>query len=150
MKNFTTSLLLMACSAIVPAQRYGVINAKLDKIIEERAVERGIINADLTGKKFIIVKNDNSVVLKKIIQFENSNRITVIEVSDNTNNSSNSSKIYTGDMVKNDNNISVRADKLEGKPIAVPYTVNFILQKKQNRLYLLNINNNERWMDTTQ
>lgn len=149
MRNLTTSLLLIAWVGTIHAQRYGVINAKLDKILEERAIEKEIISADLTGKKFISVKTDNSVTIRKIIQFEGNNKITVIEVIDSTNNN-NSSKIYTGDMVKNNNNISVRADKLEGKTIPLAYTVNFILQKKQDRLYLLNINNNERWSETLQ
>lgn len=148
MKSLTKVLILSIGTNFLSAQRYGAINARLDKILEERTVEKGVIDANLEGKKFIIVKSDNTSVIKKIIQFEDNNKITIIEVSTDAKTDTDTSKIYTGDMVKNDNYISIRADKLEGKAISLPYTYNFLLQKKRNSLYMVNINNNERWLDT--
>ncbi len=148
MKSLTIVLILSIGSNFLSAQRYGAINARLDKILEERTVEKGVINVNLEGKKFIIVKSDNTSVIKKIIQFEDNNKITIIEVSTDVKTDTDTSKIYTGDVVKNDNYISIRADKLEGKAISLPYTYNFLLQKKRNSLYMVNINNNEKWLDT--
>lgn len=148
MKSLTKVLILSIGTNFLSAQRYGAINARLDKILEERTVEKGVIDANLEGKKFIIVKSDNTSVIKKIIQFEDNNKITIIEVSTDAKTDTDTSKIYTGDVVKNDNYISIRADKLEGKAISLPYTYNFLLQKKRNSLYMVNINNNERWLDT--
>lgn len=150
MKSLTKVLILSIGTNFFSAQRYGAINARLDKILEERTVEKGVIDANLEGKKFIIVKSDNTSVIKKIIQFEDNNKITIIEVSTDAKTDTDTSKIYTGDVVKNDNYISIRADKLEGKAISLPYTYNFLLQKKRNSLYMVNINNNERWLDTNQ
>lgn len=145
-KNLNTSLfLILAFSNSFNAQRYGIINDKLDKIIAERNNVKEIINVDLVGKKFIMTKPE--IFIKKIIQFEENNKITIIEIIDDIKKVVNSSKIYTGDAIKNDNKISVRADKFEGKPISLPYTFNFILQKIQNRLYLLDVNSNEKWTD---
>ncbi len=145
-KNWNTSLFLMiAFTNSLNAQRYGIINDKLDKMLAERNNIKELINVDLVGKKFITMKPEVSI--KKIIQFEENNKITIIEIIDDIKKMTHASKIYTGDAIKNNNKISVRADKLEGKTISLPYTFNFILQKIQDRLYLLDVNSNERWID---
>ena len=51
-------------------------------------------------------------------------------------------------VVKNENNISDKADKLEGKKISNPFVYFFILQRQSGVLYLHNINNNEKWRES--
>lgn len=148
MKNYVSLLLLILCIQTFHAQRLGEINDKLQKMSEKRIWDKGIINADLVGKKFSIVKSEGTTVIKRILQFEENNKITLIELVQDKKTDINTSKIYSGDIVKTENNISLRADKLEGKDITIPYVYNFILQRKQGVLYLHNINNNEKWIQT--
>lgn len=149
MKNIISLLLLILCASTFNAQRFGEINDRLQKMSKKRTWDSGIIDADLAGKKFVIVKSEGTTVIKRILQFEeNKNKITLIELVEDKKTDDSSSKIYSGDIVKKDNNISLRADKLEGETIALAYTYNFILQRKQGVLYLQNINNNEKWIQT--
>ena len=62
------------------AQRYGEINDKLQKLSEKRTWDKGIINDDLVGKKFVTVKSEGAIVIKRILQFEENNKITMIEL----------------------------------------------------------------------
>ena len=136
MKNSISLLLLILCIQTFNAQRFGEINDKLQKLSEKRTWDKGIITDDLVGKKFVTVKSEGATVIKRILQFEENNKITLIELIEDKKTDNNTSKIYSGDLIKNENNISIRADKLEGKVIPVPYTYNFILQRKQGVLYL--------------
>ena len=43
--------------------------------------DKGIINDDLVGKKFVTVKSEGAIVIKRILQFEENNKITMIAVS---------------------------------------------------------------------
>ena len=148
MKNSISLLLLILCIQTFNAQRFEEINNKLQKLSEKRTWDKGIITDNLVGKKFVTVKSEGTIVIKRILQFEENNKITLIELIEDKKTDNNTSKIYSGDLVKTENNISIRADKLEGKVITVPYTYNFILQRKQGVLYLHNINNNEKWIQT--
>ena len=87
------------------------------------------------------------MVYKNVINFSDDNKITLIELTDDKQTDAKTSKLYTGDAIKRDYHISVRADKLEGKILDLPYTINFILQKREGVLCLVNISNNDVWID---
>lgn len=141
MRKLTLTVLLMTSLSPFYAQRYGVIYDKLEKVIQQKNIDNSPVPDDLTGKKFVSTDNN----LKKIIHFEEQNKVMLMEIREE-NPQEKTFNVYTGDMVKNDNRISVRADHLEGKRIAIPYTVNFIVQKNGNTLFLIDISNNKKWL----
>jgi hypothetical protein len=147
MKRTLTIVILLFCFIGVNAQRLGKINERLENLEKNRKIDKTIIDINLSGKKFVWVKNINKVVYKNVINFADDNKITLIELTDDKQTDAKTSKLYTGDAIKRDYHISVRADKLEGKILDLPYTINFILQKREGVLCLVNISNNDVWID---
>ena len=122
---------------------------RIEKKKKNRKFDNSLLTLDLTGKKFALIKNVNKVVYKNILDFSNdNNKVTLIELTDDKLTDAKTSKIYTGDALKKEFYVSVRADKLEGKNIDLPYTFNFVLQKRDGNLCLVNISNNEIWLDS--
>ena len=141
--------ILFFCVIDAQAQRLDKIVERLDRIEKNRKFDKSLLTLDLTGKKFALIKNVNKVVYKNILDFSNdNNKVTLIELTDDKLTDAKTSKIYTGDALKKEFYVSVRADKLEGKNIDLPYTFNFVLQKRDGNLCLVNISNNEIWLDT--
>ena len=141
--------ILFFCVIDAQAQRLDKIVERIDRIEKNRKFDNSLLTLDLTGKKFALIKNVNKVVYKNILDFSNdNNKVTLIELTDDKLTDAKTSKIYTGDALKKEFYVSVRADKLEGKNIDLPYTFNFVLQKRDGNLCLVNISNNEIWLDT--
>ena len=147
MKRTLAIVILLFCFIGANAQRLGKINERLENLEKNRKIGKTIIDINLSGKKFVWVKNINKVVYKNVINFADDNKITLIELTDDKQTDAKTSKLYTGDAIKKDYHISVRADKLEGKILDLPYTINFILQKREGVLCLVNISNNDVWID---
>lgn len=147
MKALTLLALTVLGTHLCIAQRYAVISNKLDQLAEQRNIDETPIYESLAGKKFISVSENNQVTTKKVIHFDENNKIMVIEIKENGTDNKNF-KVYTGDMVKNDNRISIRADKLEGKTVDVPYTINLMLQQRNGRLFLIDLGNNSKFLPT--
>ena len=147
MKKIFGTVVLLCCFVVANAQRLDKIVARLDKIEQNRKYDKSLLSLDLTNKKFALVKSVNKVVYKNIIDFSEDNKITLIELTDNKQTDAKTSKLYTGDAIKKEYYVSVRADKLEGKILDLPYTFNFILQKREGNLCLVNISNNDIWMN---
>ena len=149
MKKIFAIAILFFCVIDAQAQRLDKIVERLDRIEKNRKFDKSLLTLDLTGKKFALIKNVNKVVYKNILDFSNdNNKVTLIELTDDKLTDAKTSKIYTGDALKKEFYISVRADKLEGKNIDLPYTFNFVLQKRDGNLCLVNISNNEIWLDS--
>ena len=149
MKKIFAIAILFFCVIDAEAQRLDKIVERLDRIEKNKKFDNSLLTLDLTGKKFALIKNVNKVVYKNILDFSNdNNKVTLIELTDDKLTDAKTSKIYTGDALKKEFYISVRADKLEGKNIDLPYTFNFVLQKRDGNLCLVNISNNEIWLDT--
>ena len=70
MKNLITLLLIALSMQNLSAQRYAEINERLNKLGKDRVWDSGIIDANLQGKKFSIIKNEGSIVIQKILQIE--------------------------------------------------------------------------------
>lgn len=143
MKRTLAIVILLFCFIGANAQRLGKINERLENLEKNRKIDKTILDINLSGKKFVWVKNINKLVYKNVINFSDDNKITLIELTDDKQ----TDKLYTGDAIKKDYHISVRADKLEGKILDLPYTINFILQKREGVLCLVNISNNDIWID---
>ena len=149
MKKIFAIAILFFCVIDAQAQRLDKIVERLDRIEKNKKFDNSLLTLDLTGKKFALIKNVNKVVYKNILDFSNdNNKVTLIELTDDKLTDAKTSKIYTGDALKKEFYVSVRADKLEGKNIDLPYTFNFVLQKRDGNLCLVNISNNEIWLDT--
>lgn len=149
MKKIFAIAILFFCVIDAEAQRLDKIVERIDRIEKNRKFDKSLLTLDLTGKKFALIKNVNKVVYKNILDFSNdNNKVTLIELTDDKLTDAKTSKIYTGDALKKEFYVSVRADKLEGKNIDLPYTFNFVLQKRDGNLCLVNISNNEIWLDT--
>ena len=149
MKKIFTIAVLVFCVIDAEAQRLDKIVERLDRIEKNKKFDNSLLTLDLTGKKFALIKNVNKVVYKNILDFSNdNNKVTLIELTDDKLTDAKTSKIYTGDALKKEFYVSVRADKLEGKDIDLPYTFNFVLQKRDGNLCLVNISNNEIWLDS--
>lgn len=147
MKKNLALAFLFICFIGASAQRLGKLNERLEKLEKNSKIDKSIIEINLSGKKFALIKNINKVVYKSILEFSDANKITLIELTDDKQTDKKTSKIYTGDAIKRDNYISVRADKLEDKIIDLPYVLNFVLQKRNDTLCLINVSNNEIWID---
>lgn len=149
MKKIFAIAILFFCVIDAEAQRLDKIIERIDRIEKNKKFDNSLLTLDLTGKKFALIKNVNKVVYKNILDFSNdNNKVTLIELTDDKLTDAKTSKIYTGDALKKEFYVSVRADKLEGKNIDLPYTFNFVLQKRDGNLCLVNISNNEIWLDT--
>ena len=149
MKKIFAIAILFFCVIDAEAQRLDKIVERIDRIEKNKKFDNSLLTLDLTGKKFALIKNVNKVVYKNILDFSNdNNKVTLIELTDDKLTDAKTSKIYTGDALKKEFYVSVRADKLEGKDIDLPYTFNFVLQKRDGNLCLVNISNNEIWLDT--
>jgi hypothetical protein len=149
MKKIFAIAILFFCVIDAEAQRLDKIVERIDRIEKNKKFDNSLLTLDLTGKKFALIKNVNKVVYKNILDFSNdNNKVTLIELTDDKLTDAKTSKIYTGDALKKEFYVSVRADKLEGKNIDLPYTFNFVLQKRDGNLCLVNISNNEIWLDT--
>lgn len=147
MKKTIAIVILLCCFMNVSAQRLSKINERLEKLERNRKIDKTILDINLSDKKFALIKNVNKVVYKNIIEFSDDNKVTLIELTDDKLTDEKTSKIYTGDVIKKEYYVSVRADQLEGKKIDLPYAINFILQKRDGSLCLINISNNEIWID---
>lgn len=149
MKKIFAIAILFFCVIDAEAQRLDKIVERIDRIEKNKKFDNSLLTLDLTGKKFALIKNVNKVVYKNILDFSNdNNKVTLIELTDDKLTDDKTSKIYTGDALKKEFYVSVRADKLEGKNIDLPYTFNFVLQKRDGNLCLVNISNNEIWLDS--
>lgn len=146
MKTVTFIALTFLGFNLCAAQNYGAISQKLDQLVEQRTINNTPINESLTGKKFVSVSENKDSTTKKVIHFDENDKIMVMEINEEGANKN--FKVYTGDMVKSNNRISVRADKLEGKTVDVPYTLNLIVQQRDGRMYLVDLSNNNKWLPT--
>ena len=152
MKNFKWLFLFISFSFLHAQEKrtrnYNDINNRIQELLEKRELDRKVINVNIEGKTFALVQNTENSVHKTIIHFLPENKLDIIDFIDNNANKSNPSQFYNGDFIKSDNFISVRADILEGKKIGLPLTYNFVLQERDGVLYILNLNTNEKWMET--
>jgi len=145
---FTIFLFAFSFGQKTNNRNYEDINAKLDRLLHEREVEKRVLNVNLEGKTFVLIQNKGTLVYKYVVSFLADNNINFVELINDTSAQSKTTKLYSGDFVRNNNYISVRADVLEGQKIGIPLTYSFMIQERDGILFLININNNEKWIDT--
>lgn len=142
---FTISIILVSIS--VKSQNYDQLSntiAKFEKRVKDNTSNNSL---DIKNKKFVLIQTFEDHDERRIVEFNNDGSITLIEVFDDKENGKSSSNIFTGDYVRKNNIVSIRADKLEGEKIGLPLTYTMYLLNAKNIWYLKDIANNQRWIE---
>ena len=135
---FTSSLALKA--------QYGTLNAILDRLEEKRGVNKDLKDVNIDDIKFVLIKDFDDHTERNFVIIKG-NKATYVEMFDDKQTGETSSNVFSGDIVRSKHNIiSLRADKLEGKQIALAITKTFLMTMQKKVLYLIDVNTKERWI----
>ncbi|MEG0928496.1 MULTISPECIES: hypothetical protein [Chryseobacterium] len=126
--------------------QYGSLNAILDKLEARRGINQNLESVNIDNKKFVFIKDETDHTERDFIVIKGNNA-TYVEVFDDKATGESSSNVFTGDIVRKKNIVSLRADVLEGKKIPMPVTKTLLLTKQDNILYLIDVNTRDRWID---
>lgn len=126
--------------------QYGTLNAILDKLEARKGINQNLENVNIDNKKFVFIKDEADHTERDFIVIKGSNA-TYVEVFDDKVTGESSSNVFTGDIVRKKNIVSLRANVLEGKKIPMPVTKTLLLTKQDNILYLIDVNTRDRWID---
>lgn len=129
------------------AQSFGLVNEILDEVENRLGLNEELESVSIEGKKFIHVKDLKEVTNRFVLSFEKDLKISYIELMDDKKTGETKSKIYTGDVRRKKNFVSIRADILDGKKIPLSVTKLLLITKQKDILYLIDANNGERWID---
>lgn len=148
MRKVLSAFAIILVCVSVQAQELGAFNKILDKLGNEASTGKQYDDFVLEGKKFVAVRDSADHSEKIVVEFHPQNKITVIELITDKKTKEDFSNVFTGDVMRNHNAISVRADMLEGKKLGNPIVYNFYLAYHKGIYYLININNQEKWIET--
>lgn len=144
-KIFCAALLLISVVAI--KAQYGSLNAILDRLEEKKGINQNLKDVNINDTKFVLIKEFDDHTERNFIVIKDK-LATYVEMFDDKKTGETSSNVFTGDIVRTNHNIiSLRADKLEGKRIAIPISKTLLMTKQKNILYLIDINSRERWIE---
>ena len=129
------------------AQSYTSINDLLDRVEREEKINNNTELYSIAGKKFVLIKDTPDKTQRYIVELKEDTS-TLIEIEDDKNTGESVSKIYSGDVLRKRDIVSMRADKLEGKKIGMPVVYTFVLNFRKNIWYLTDANTGERWIET--
>ncbi len=146
MKKIVLGILLLG-SLIFKAQNYAALNEVLTRLEERRGVnQKEMESVNVDRMRFVIIKDFDDHTERDFVSFDG-NKGTFIEIFDDKSNGESYSNVFTGDIIRKRNIISLRADMLENQKIAVPKTKIFVIAKQKDILYLIDANNKDRWID---
>lgn len=146
MKKLFFALIFIFSAAGLQAQ-YMSVNAVLDRLEENLGINKNVINVNIDDRKFILIKDFEDHTERNYIIIKG-NLATYVEVFDDKSTGQASSNVFSGDIIRSKKQIiSFRADRLEGKRIAIPLTKTFLLTQQKKTLYLIDINTKERWIE---
>jgi hypothetical protein len=146
MRKIIFAVSLSFLSVVFRAQ-YAAINAILERLEENRGLNRGLKDVDINGMKFVLIKDFNDHTERNFIVI-NGNQATYVEIFDDKSSGESTSNVFSGDIVRSKHNvISLRADKLEGKEIPIPITKIFLMTNQSKIIYLIDANNKDRWIE---
>lgn len=126
--------------------QYGTMDMILTRLEEKSGVNQNLASVNIDNKKFVFIKDEADHTERDFIIIKG-NKATYVEVFDDKQTGKSSSNVFSGDIVRKKNMISLRADMLENKKISVPLTKNLLLTKQDNILYLIDVNTKARWID---
>ena len=144
-KIFLATLLLM--TAVAVKAQYGSINAILTLLEERKGINQNLKNVSIDDTKFVLIKDFEDHTERSFIVIKG-DKVTYVEMFDDKKSGETSSNVFSGDVLRTKHNIvSLRADQLEGKKIAIPITKTLLMTKQKKILYLIDINSKERWIE---
>ncbi len=126
--------------------QYGSLNAILDRLEARKGINQNLEKVNIDNKKFVFIKDEADHTERDFIVIKG-NSATYVEVFDDKATGESSSNVFTGDIIRKKNIISLRADVLEGKKIPMPVTKTLLLTQQDNILYLIDVNTRDRWID---
>lgn len=144
-KILIASLILMSISAM--KAQYGSLNAILTELEARKGINQTLKNVSIDDTKFVLIKDFEDHTERSFIVIKG-NQATYVEMFDDKKTGETSSNVFSGDILRTKHNvISLRADLLEGKKIAIPITKTLLMTKQKKVLYLIDINSKERWIE---
>ena len=134
-------------SSLALKAQYGTLNAILDRLEEKRGVNKDLKDVNIDDIKFVLIKDFDDHTERNFVIIKG-NKATYVEMFDDKQTGETSSNVFSGDIVRSRHNIiSLRADQLENQKIALPITRTFLMTKQKKVLYLIDVNNKERWIE---
>lgn len=144
MRKFLIGMLLFGALGL--KAQYGTLNAILDKLEARKGINQNLEAVNIDNKKFIFIKDEADHTERDFIVIKGNNA-TYVEIFDDKATGESSSNVFSGDIIRKKNIVSLRADVLEGKKIPMPVTKTLLLTKQDNILYLIDVNTKDRWID---
>ncbi|SIT21338.1 hypothetical protein SAMN05421786_10995 [Chryseobacterium ureilyticum] len=144
MRKFLIGMLLFGALGL--KAQYGTLNAILDKLEARKGINQNLEAVNIDNKKFIFIKDEADHTERDFIVIKGNNA-TYVEIFDDKATGESSSNVFSGDIIRKKNIVSLRADVLEGKKIPMPVTKTLLLTKQDNILYLIDVNTRDRWID---
>lgn len=126
--------------------QYGSMNEILTILEEKKGINQHLENESVDNKKFVFIKDAEDHTERDFIIIKGNNA-TYVEVFDDKATGESSSNVFTGDIIRKKNIISLRANMLENKKVPIPVTKTLLLTKQKDILYLIDVNTKDRWID---
>jgi len=128
------------------AQNYAALDKILTVLEERRVINQHLENVSVENKKFVLIKDFPDHTERSFIIIKGKDA-TYVEMFDDKATGQSTSNVFSGDIIRKKNIISLRADKLEGKKIPIPVSKTLLLTKQKEIIYLIDINSRDRWID---
>jgi len=145
MRKLFIGILLFGATLGVKAQ-YGSLNDILTRLEERKGINQHLENVNIDNKKFVFIKDFEDHTERDFIIIKG-NTATYVEVFDDKATGESSSNVFTGDIIRKKNIVSMRANMLENKKVPIPVTKTLLLTQQDNILYLIDVNKKDRWID---
>ncbi|SDQ13600.1 hypothetical protein SAMN05421664_0678 [Chryseobacterium soldanellicola] len=145
MRKLLFGMLFFGATLGLKAQ-YGSLNDILTRLEERKGLNQHLENVNIDNKKFIFIKNFEDHTERDFIIIKG-NTVTYVEVFDDKVSGESSSNVFTGDIIRKKNIVSLRANMLENKKVPIPVTKTLLLTQQDNILYLIDVNKKDRWID---
>ena len=126
--------------------QYGSLNEILNRLEQRKGINQHLENVNVDNKKFVFIKDEADHTERDFIIIKGNNA-TYVEVFDDKATGESSSNVFTGDIIRKKNIISLRANMLENKKIPMPVTKTLLLTQQDNILYLIDVNTRDRLID---
>lgn len=131
---------------LLKAQNYAAINEIISRLEERKGINQHLENVSVDNKKFVLIKNFDDHTERNFIIIKG-NDATYVEMFDDKATGQSTSNVFSGDIIRKKNIISLRADKLENKKIPIPVSKTLLLTRQKDIIYLVDINSRDRWID---
>ncbi|PIE50207.1 MAG: hypothetical protein CSA38_04325 [Flavobacteriales bacterium] len=147
MKKQILFILFLLFAININAQ-YGTAERVLTRLEQRKGLhQEQVKKMSISGKKFVLIKDFKDHTERKFISFDGK-KVTYVELIDDKKTGKTSSKVFTGDMMRNKHNVvSIRANYLEGKRIPIAITKTMVFMQLDDKLYLIDANTKEEWIE---